>query len=310
MAKVVDVEKRGGGTGSLEELPLELRQNTIVLRGPAHPSSRKALVYLLGTAHVSQDSCKEVRALIREVKPDAVFVELCSGRTAVLMPPKDLVIPTFAEMFDQLRNKKANAFAVIYGYFLARVASRLTVLPGEEFRIAYEEALACGASIKLGDRPIQVTLQRTWGQMPAWHKFKLLWQMLVQASSLPDADELAATMEDLKDTDMLTLAIKEMSKTFPTLWRTLVLERDQYMAASLRDLARTSNRVVAVVGKGHQSGIRENWEAPIDVKALMEMPPEKPPWISKETTRWLLLGGLVGSVALVYTVRYARRSKS
>lgn len=67
-----------------------------------------------------------------------------------------LQIPTFAEMFDQLRNKKANAFAVIYGYFLARVASRLTVLPGEEFRIAYEEALACGASIKLGDRPIQV----------------------------------------------------------------------------------------------------------------------------------------------------------
>jgi pheromone shutdown protein TraB len=34
-------------------------------------------------------------------------------------------------------------------------------------------------------------------------------------------------MEDLKDTDMLTLAIKEMSKSFPTLWRTLVLERDQ-----------------------------------------------------------------------------------
>lgn len=38
---------------------------------------------------------------------------------------------------------------------------------------------------------------------------------------------MSLQMEDLKDTDMLTLAIKEMSKTFPTLWRTLVLERDQ-----------------------------------------------------------------------------------
>ena len=56
MAKVGESDERGGGTGSLEELPLELRQNTIVLRGPAHPSSRKALVYLLGTAHVSQVS--------------------------------------------------------------------------------------------------------------------------------------------------------------------------------------------------------------------------------------------------------------
>jgi pheromone shutdown protein TraB len=66
-------------------------------------------------------------------------------------------VPTFTEMLDQLRSKRANAFAVIYSYFLARVASRLTVLPGEEFRIAYEEALVSGAVIKLGDRPIQVS---------------------------------------------------------------------------------------------------------------------------------------------------------
>ena len=37
-----------------------------------------------------------------------------------------------------------------------QVASRLEVHPGAEFRAAYEEALACGAVVKLGDRPVQV----------------------------------------------------------------------------------------------------------------------------------------------------------
>lgn len=56
MAKVGVYDERGSDTGSSEELPPELQQNTIVLRGPANPSSRKALVYVLGTAHVSQVS--------------------------------------------------------------------------------------------------------------------------------------------------------------------------------------------------------------------------------------------------------------
>lgn len=37
-----------------------------------------------------------------------------------------------------------------------KVGERLEVLPGTEFRIAYEEAVKCGASVTLGDRPVQV----------------------------------------------------------------------------------------------------------------------------------------------------------
>lgn len=38
-----------------------------------------------------------------------------------------------------------------------KVGEKLEVVPGTEFRVAYEEAVRCGASVTLGDRPIQVS---------------------------------------------------------------------------------------------------------------------------------------------------------
>lgn len=37
-----------------------------------------------------------------------------------------------------------------------KVGEKLEVLPGAEFRVGYEEALACGAKVILGDRPVHV----------------------------------------------------------------------------------------------------------------------------------------------------------
>ncbi len=85
------------------------------------------------------------------------------------------------------RKKEMNAFGVIYSWFLAKVhvvhitvllsysnnfcdanirmwvvmllkvGEKLEVLPGSEFRVGYEQALACGAKVTLGDRPVHVS---------------------------------------------------------------------------------------------------------------------------------------------------------
>jgi len=39
---------------------------------------------------------------------------------------------------------------------LFKVASQLEVLPGAEFRVAFEEAMSYGGKVILGDRPVQV----------------------------------------------------------------------------------------------------------------------------------------------------------
>ncbi|CAI5493138.1 unnamed protein product, partial [Closterium sp. Naga37s-1] len=227
--------------------------------GGAGGTSAECVVHLIGTAHVSKESCNEVRRIIRQVKPEVVFLEVCSDRVAMLMPMDHMQVPSLQELITVWRSNKSNAFAVIYGYLLAKVAARMEVCPGAEFRAAYEEAVACGAVVKLGDRPVQVTLRRTWAMMSRWHRVKLVALLLLQALWLPSKAELDHLVEELKSSDLLSVAVAEMGRAFPSLLHTLIHERDLYMACMLRHVAKRSSRVVAVVGKGHVEGITAHW---------------------------------------------------
>ncbi|KAL8511166.1 hypothetical protein ACS0TY_017840 [Phlomoides rotata] len=254
-------------------LPPELSKSAVTLTCESSADGGLCDVYLVGTAHVSSESCREVQAVIDFLKPQVVFLELCSSRVAILAP-QDFKVPTFGEMVEMWK-KKQNLFGILYSWFLAKVASKLEVLPGAEFRVAYEEAMKYGGKVILGDRPVQITLRRTWAKMPLWHKTKLLYSLLFQAVFLPSSEDLNKTLKEMDDVDMLTLVIQEMSKKFPTLMETLVHERDQYMSATLLKVACEHNSVVAVVGKGHLPGIHKNWRQPVEMKQLLGMPSEK-----------------------------------
>ncbi|GAB2233845.1 hypothetical protein Droror1_Dr00003075 [Drosera rotundifolia] len=63
-----------------------------------------------------------------------------------------------------------------------------------------------------------------------------------------------------------------MRKKFPTLFETLVDERDRYMSSTLLKVAIQNRSVVAVVGKGHLQGIKKYWKQPIEIDELLEIP--------------------------------------
>nr|XP_016502414.1 PREDICTED: traB domain-containing protein-like [Nicotiana tabacum] len=226
--EVSSVNEEGEGQSQPYErrvLPEELSRNVMTLTCESSADGGICDVYVVGTAHVSAESCQEVEAVINFLKPQVVFLELCSGRVAVLTP-HNLKVPTMVEMMDMWK-KNQNPFGILYSWFLAKVANKLEVVPGAEFRVAYEEAMKYGGKVILGDRPVQ--------------------------------------LKEMDDVDMLTLVIQEMSKHFPTLWTTLVHERDLYMSSTLLRVAGEHNSVVAVVGKGHLPGIKKNWKQHIEV---------------------------------------------
>ncbi|KAI3795419.1 hypothetical protein L1987_38072 [Smallanthus sonchifolius] len=256
-----------------KELPEELSRSVVTLSCESSAEGGNCDVYLVGTAHVSMESCQEVEAVISFLKPQVVFLELCSNRVAVLTP-QNLKVPTMGEMVD-LWKKNHNTFGILYSWFLAKVASRLEVFPGSEFRVAYEEAMKCGGKVVLGDRPVNITLRRTWSKMPLWHKTKLIYTLMFQSIFLPSSTRLNEMLKEMDDVDMLTLVIQEMSKEFPTLMETLVHERDRYMSSSLLKVAREHSSVVAVVGKGHLQGIKYYWKQPVELKELLELPSTK-----------------------------------
>ncbi|WOG98802.1 hypothetical protein DCAR_0418147 [Daucus carota subsp. sativus] len=267
-------QRKGESSETNAVLPEEMCRSVVKLTCESSVEGGECVVYLVGTAHVSMESCQEVEAVIKFLKPQVVFLELCASRVAILTP-QNLKVPTVGDMIDQWKKNKNNAFGILYSWFLAKVASKLEVFPGAEFRVAYEEAMKYGGKVILGDRPVNITLGRTWGKMPLWHRLKLLYSLVFQAFLLPSAEDLAQMLKDMDDVDMLTLVIQELSKEFPTVMETLVHERDKYMSSRLLRVASEQSSVVAVVGKGHLQGIKKHWKQPVELNDLLAMPSKK-----------------------------------
>lgn len=199
----------------------------------------------------------------------------------------------------EIRSGRTTPFQGIYSWLLARVGNDLDVSPGEEFRVAAQEARKLGVNLVLGDRPLSITLSRLWAALSLWEKCRLLGTLLWTGLSMLDSEEMKSEIEKMKDSDVLTEAIKEVGKDFPSLLGPLITERDQYMTYVMRELAgKDATKVVAVVGAGHLEGIKNYWESEINIQSIISTPPKK----RKIRSGVLLIGFAATSVAVVFGV--------
>lgn len=228
-------------------------------------------VMIVGTAHVSLVSVDEVRSAIREYRPDEIALELCPNRFEVLKNPSGW---QEMDIVKVIREKKTLfLFAnLVMASFQKRIGERFGVKPGDEMRIAIEEAEETGTPLALVDRPIQLTLQRAWRSLGAWEKAKLLFSSLFSILSVEDIEE--DEIERLKEKDVLTGTIEEVARQAPTVKRVLIDERDAYMARKIADLK--GKRVLAVVGAGHMEGLIGQLKDPTgDIDALEYVPAKR-----------------------------------
>lgn len=66
--------------------------------------------------------------MINLLKPQVVFLEICSGRVAVLIPHNSKV-PTVGDMVDMWK-KNQNPFGILYSWLIAKVATSLKLYLG------------------------------------------------------------------------------------------------------------------------------------------------------------------------------------
>lgn len=132
----------------------EFSEKLVTLKCKSSADGGVCEVFLVGTCHVSQKSCDLVQAVIRFLKPQVVFLELCCRRVGALKP-REMKVPTVRDMV-KMWIKKDHFLGILFGWYTAKVACQLKVIPGNEFRVAYEEATKYGGKVILGDRPIEV----------------------------------------------------------------------------------------------------------------------------------------------------------
>jgi hypothetical protein len=103
------------------------------------------------------------------------------------------------------------------------------------------------------DREVGTTLKRAWHSVGFWQRFGLLGGLLASVFEREEIDE--KEIEKLKQGDMLESAFSEFASESAPLYRSLIGERDAFMAARLREEATRSatsepRRVLVVIGAG------------------------------------------------------------
>jgi pheromone shutdown protein TraB len=245
-------------------------------------SSTPREIYLVGTAHVSERSAREVRELIRLVKPSVVHVELCeqrlrtmrerivddeekkpgesasNGKSAFVQQAVKDFLGAFAggNVGDGLLQA---AFKTFYSFF------KLSGLdPGAEFKEAVKEAGCIGAKIVCADRDVTMTLRRLRESVTTMDVMAIVMGRTRPGGPPPPSamggsmDNIEHLVENLKTRRHIREMREYLAYQMPKIARVFVDERDEIMVEAL--LRCKGERVVAVVGMAHMDGIERRWE--------------------------------------------------
>ena len=226
-------------------------------------------IYLVGTAHVSQNSIDIVRTTIQTIKPATICVELDHKRLEALQDSNRWEKLNLREIIKKGQMTTLIANLALSSY-QKRMGNSLGVKPGSELLAAVEEGNAINAHIDLSDRDIQITLKRAW-RKTGFFKRLMLGSGLI--GSLFETEELSEDkLDELKDKDTLSAMMDEMGEQLPTVKQVLIDERDEYLAEKIRQAP--GNLIVAVVGAGHCPGITKilNENTPVDLAEIEIIP--------------------------------------
>ena len=242
--------------------------------------------YLVGTAHVSQRSVDEVKAVIARVKPDVVCVELDKTRHDALTKDSAFRDLDVFKVVREGRGLYLLAHLALASY-QRRIGASLGVKPGAELLAAVQEAAAHGIPVELIDRDINITLKRTWKNLGLWKRSVLLSSLLVgwdddSGKGEPVTEE---TLQNLKEPKALSEMLTELGRAVPQIKGPLIDERDRYLASKAVDAGRGKQKVVAVVGAAHVPGMKAHFGEPVDRAALDRIPPPSLFWTA---LKWLI----------------------
>ena len=262
-------------------------------------------ITIIGTAHVSRHSAEEVKEIIETLQPDCVCIELDDQRFQNLKNPKKF---SDMDIVQVIKDKKVGSLLVniILSSFQKRAADKLNASAGMEMMTGIQCAEELGCELKMIDRNIQTTFTRIWRSHSFIQKCKLLTNLIM---SIFDDEEISEEdIENLKQSDMLDAALKEVSKEFPVVARVLVHERDEVLAQNMKTAPGTN--IVAVVGAAHVPGILKAIHKDIDVDELCSIP--KKTLVSK-ISGWIipaLIVGLIGYTLMQSTQMGLQQIKS
>ena len=227
-------------------------------------------IYLIKTAHVSNNSIDDVNEAFKEINPDSICIELDQKRYDSL---KDKDAWRNTDIIKIIKDKQVIYLLVntILASFQRRMAKKMDTSSGGEMLQGIKLAQENNKHLILADREVKTTFSRIWNALGFNEKIKLISGII--ESIFSDEDISEEEIGNLKQADVLEAALNEVGKEFPGVKKVLVDERDQYLAQKIKNAP--GNKIMAIIGAAHSIGIQKHINDEIDINELEKVEKKK-----------------------------------
>ncbi|MCR4335193.1 MAG: TraB/GumN family protein [archaeon] len=225
-------------------------------------------IILLGTAHISQDSVNEVKEAIEKEKPDVVGVELDLQRFRQLKQGNKWQNTDIGKIIGS-----GQTYLFLLTLLLSNIqrslGQKIGIKPGMEMIEAIKSAEEHKLPIVLLDRDVNITLKRAMQKMSFREKIKLLFSIVSGFFEEEKVKITSESIEKLKQKDVMTQLMQQLSKEMPSIKEVLVDERDAFIANSITKSP--GKKILAVVGAGHLAGIKKLLGKPVNIAEISQI---------------------------------------
>lgn len=211
-------------------------------------------LYLIGTSHIAKQSIQEVEQVILEKKPKIVALELDKRRFFALMHP----IKRKIRLRDISKvGFKGFLFQVIGFWIEKKLGKMVGVPPGSEMKKAAETAMKMKSDIALIDEDIEQVLRRLSKRITWREKGRFLKEVCLSFFSAKKRIKIDLTK--VPEEKLIRKLTAKVKKDYPSFYKTIIEERNIYMAKNLYKLMNLEKErgIIAIVGAGHEKELMD-----------------------------------------------------
>lgn len=210
-------------------------------------------ITIIGTSHISKDSIKNIRNAFED-KPDFVCVELDPQRLFALTSKQKQTISLASIKHIGF---KGFLFAVIGKVIQQKLGSVVGITPGADMLEAVKQSAKHKAKVCLVDRDLRITLKRFSKNITWKERFRFVWDLV--KSPFDKKQRVKINLSKVPDKELIRFVLGTLKKRYPSVYKTLVDERNKFMARRILFLAKKNpgKKFLVVVGAGHEAGLKK-----------------------------------------------------
>lgn len=211
-------------------------------------------IILVPTSHVAGESLERVIKAVEKESPDCLAVELDVNRYRAMLSEQTL------SSVEVIRQTGVFTFLIYWvmkrlqGYF----GKKTGILPGTEMMKAVDIGRERKIPVAFIDQDINVTFlgisNLSFGEK--FSLFTLLIKAVIGLKVPLPGKKVKFDLDRVPEKRLVSHALSLLKEEIPGLYRVLVENRDRHMGRALLTLSKKYERIVCVVGAGHEEGLK------------------------------------------------------